>query len=70
MMKIMNGMANVTVENISISTTYSDGIDLKKASEKIEKLIQKEKNRKSFSECFSFGETFKTQVVDVLKGRC
>jgi len=67
---ISNGMAKVAVENFSVTSTYSDKIDLTKASEKIENLIQKEMNRKSLKECFAFGEGFKKEVVDVLKGRC
>lgn len=72
MIRLANGMANVQVENVKISTTYSDTLDILKVSEKIEKLISKEREKKSspILGCFAFGETFKREVVGVLKGRC
>ena len=72
MIILENGMANVQVENMKISTTYSDTFDILKVSEKIEKLVKKEREKASspILGCFAFGEAFKKEVVSVIKGRC
>ena len=66
-----NSMAKIQINDKVFSTPYSKELKYIDLSQKLTNLVEKEnkKTKNSIQNLFAFGECFKMDVVNVLKGR-
>lgn len=64
-------MAEVNINGHKFKTTYDKNIKYINIVDKINHLVENEmkKQRKSLSKLFAFGESFRQDLINVLKGR-